>query len=254
MNTFTYEKPLEWYIAKLDYLYENVEELPVIHLGKRCGADVLRIYSGKDGYKQIGHKSKRWEENYSLCCKRNHLVNQIEQLNNELVSIYHTTYGIERPKFKILKNTTSGINMKFYNSLINDACTYAKTHVYEFDGHNFRSRFELSIAEVIKDLQIDYKYDSGIQLPNKTVFPDFAFGFPEFNRCIILEALGRLDDHKYTNDNIEKIRDYCNGGFILDEDLFTLGSSEKAMPNKTKIRHKIISIIGTLCSTYVIPI
>ena len=254
MNTCTYEKPIEWYIAKLDYLYNLVSTLPDIRLGQRYDADVLRIHSSPREFKIITRASKSWDTSYSMYKERTLLTNQLSSLSQELHTIYHTSYEKERHNYRIIKNTNSRFDMTFYNQLTNDACTFPKTHSYEFDGHNFRSRFEMATAQEIKNLHLDYKYDSGIQISTRTIYPDFALPFPEFNRCVLLEDLGRLDDIKYINDNLEKFRDYFSNGILLDTDLYTLTASEKSMPNNLQIRSKLISIINNLCAQYVIPI
>ena len=146
------------------------------------------------------------------------------------------------------------MNMDFFNRLVDDECPYPKNVEYEFDGHCFRSRFEMAIAQVIKDLGLLYKYDSGLQVGTRVLYPDFTLGFPEFDFCIFLEALGRLDNPKYVNDSVEKIRDYSNSGFVLDLDYALIGASEKNMPNNLKIRMKIIEVVGALCAIYVIPV
>lgn len=254
MNTYTYEKPIEWYIAKLDYLYNSISTLPDIRLGQRYNADVLRIHSSPRKFQIITRASKKWNETYNLCLKRTSLTTQFTSLSQELHAIYHTSYEKERHNYRIIKNTTNRFDMTFYNQLTNNACTFPKTHSYEFDGHNFRSRFEMATAQEIKNLHLDYKYDSGIQISTRTIYPDFALPFPEFNRFVILEDLGRLDDPIYINDNLEKLRDYFNNGILLDTDLYTLTGSEKSMPNNLQIRSKLISIINNLCAQYVIPI
>lgn len=254
MNTFTYEKPIEWYIARLSYLHESISELPDIRLGRRYNADVLRVHSTPRKFYSTSKSSKNWDSVHALYVKKVELQNQISLLTSELKSIYHTTYEKERPRFKILRNETSNFDMNFYGQLVDEACTFPKSNQLEFDSHNFRSRFEMNVAQELKALGIAYKYDSGIQLTNRTIYPDFALAFPEFNRCAFFEIMGLLNDPKYVNDNIEKLRDYSNNGIILDNDVFTLGSTGTSMPNTTRIRQKIVSIIGAMCAMYVIPI
>lgn len=252
MNTYTYEKPLEWYIAKLSYLYEVISKLPDIRLGQRYDADILRIYSGPYKYRVITKNSKEWNSFYSIFIDRNSLQHQISILSQQLQSIYHTTYEKERMKFKILTNNNSPLSMNFYDSLIDDECTFPKTNQYEFDGHNFRSRFEMMAAQEIKSLQIPYKYDCGIQLSNRSLYPDFALGFPEFNRCVLFELLGSMDNPKYVNDSVEKLRDYSNNRILLESDCFLLCGTDRTMPCGPQIRIKLINIISALCSLYVI--
>lgn len=254
MNTLTYQKPLEWYIAKIDYLYSGLSECPDIRMGQHSNHPVLRLRNENGKNIEISQASKLWDHYYQLTIQRDSLITSIKALENELFAIYHTTYEKERPRFKILRNETTNFDIDFYNHLLDEACTFPKSNQLVFDGHNFRSRFEMTVAQEIKALGIAYKYDSGVQLSNRTIYPDFALAFPEFNRCIFFEIFGLLNDPKYVNDNIEKIRDYSNNGLILDNDIFTLGSSGNSMPNNARIRQKIVSIIGALCAMYVIPI
>lgn len=254
MNTLIYQKPLEWYIAKINYLYTGLSKCPDIRMGQHSSHSVLRLLNENGKRIEISQASKLWKHYYPLAIQSNALKTSIKELESELKSIYHTTYEKERPRFKILRNEASNFDMNFYGQLVDEACTFPKSNQLEFDGHNFRSRFEMNVAQELKALGIAYKYDSGIQLTNRTIYPDFALAFPEFNRCAFFEILGLLNDPKYVNDNIEKLRDYSNNGIILDNDVFTLGSTGTSMPNTTRIRQKIVSIIGAMCAMYVIPI
>lgn len=254
MTTTTYELPLEWYIARLDYLYQEFTKIPDIRVGRVYDVSVFRIYDSNEKVRQRNERSKDWDACRYLYEQRRILKERISSLEERIENIYHVSYNSERPKFKILKNTTARMNMDFFNTLVDDECPYPKNFEYEFDGHCFRSRFELAIAQVIKDLGIGYKYDSGFQIGNRVLYPDFTLAFPEFNCCNFLEALGRLDSPKYVNDSVEKIRDYSNNGFILDLDYFLIGAGEKTMPNNLKIRMKLVELVGSLCATYVISV
>ena len=253
MNTYTLEKPIEWYAARLDYLYESVNKLPDIRLGKRNDRRTLRIFSSPHKYRQIGEKSKQWNIFFPIYEQRQILISKINVLRKELSEIYNTTYEDIRNQFKVQKNTTNMLNMNYYNNLIDNECSFTKHNNYEYDGHNFRSRFEMSVAREINNLGLEYKYDCGIHLSNKTLFMDFAIPFPEYDECEVIELFGCFDDTKYINDAAEKIKDYSNCGILLGSNFFALAATENSMPNGVQIRQLLVQVITAVSIRYSIP-
>lgn len=246
--------PIEWYIAKIDYYEKHLSNLNDIRIGKHSGATVLRVYSDKTKFKEYSKKSPDWSRIQTEFRHQQVVLNEINKLKSELKSIYHISYENERHKYRIIKDTNSKLNMDFYNQLIDNECRYDNEYNYNLDGHKFRSRFEYSVAQEIKDIRLNYKYDCGIHLYTKKAFVDFTFAFPEFNRCLFLEIMGMLNVPEYAERAANKIKNYSLSGYYPGKDLFIIGSDDKSMPSNDTIRLTIINAIRTLCSLYVVKI
>lgn len=254
MENIINQLPIEWYIAKIKYLRELIDCIPTIKNGIHSGKPVLRIRrkSNVSKYSEVTRNSKHWDETYSLYQQQLRIKLQLETLKKELKSIYNTTFEREEGKYIIRKDTNSKLNMDFFRQLKDNECTFENKYKYELDDHNFRSRFEMTTAGIIKDLHINYKYDSGIHLYLSKDFTDFVLAFPEFNRCVFYEIMGMLDNINYAERNSKKLENYSLSGYYLGQDVFILGSGENSMPNDEIIKQSIINIVNHLCTKYVI--
>lgn len=243
--------PLKWYIARLDCLYGWIGNLPEVRLGKSQGKETLRVYNGPYKRKEVRSTSKDWDRTYSVYKRRLLLKTQIEILNKELEDIYHTTYELERPKYQIQINADSKLNASFFNQLKDNDCSFANEHNYEFDGHNFRSRLEMIVAQKLKEMHVIYKYDCGINLYTKKCYGDMFLYFPEFNRCVCLEIMGKMDSADYVSRATEKFSDYSNAGYLIGRDWFILASTNHTIPTNDLIELTIANIVQILCAEYV---
>lgn len=243
--------PKEWYVVKISYLNEVLKGIPDIRLGVHNGKEVLRVHSSTKKYVEVGKDSKKWDEYYGYYKNKSVLQNQLQTLNSELQSIYKTTYNLEKSKYEIEKNTSSKMNVEFFDMLKDNECGYANDSSYQFDGHNFRSRFEMAVAQIASDLHMTYKYDCGISLYTKKCYGDLFLVFPEFNRCVCIEIMGSMDNAEYVKRCSVKFFDYSQAGYILGEDWFILASNSYSMPNNDVIEQLLINIVWVLCAKYV---
>lgn len=252
INTYNNHLPLQWYVARISYLESVLNAIPVIRTGKARGITVLRVYhrENKNKYKEVSPKSKHWNQTYKAFSQREIIQEQIHTLKSEIKSYYHTTYAKERVHWEIMPNQNNKLNNEFFNQLKDEECSFEKTTKYEFDGHTFRSRFEMSIASTISNFHINYKYDAGVHLNTQKDYPDFTLSFPEFNRCVFLEAMGALNIPKYIEKNSAKLQEYSFAGYIMGSDWFITGATEHIMPNPMEIETLIIHIVSLLCAKY----
>lgn len=243
--------PKEWYVSKLSYLGGVLETFHNIKLGNRKGKNVLRIYSNSKNFREVSTRSKKWDESYKLYQRRLAIEDEIKKLRRELQETYGTSYEKEKSRYKVTKNRVSKLNMDFFRQLKDDECAFANESIYQFEGHNFRSRFEMTVAQVASELHMRYKYDCGINLYTKKCYSDLVFAFPEFDRCVCLEIMGLLDNIDYVKGSASKFFDYSMAGFVLGREWFILGADSRSMPNDDVIAEFLVSIVAMLCAEHV---
>lgn len=235
----------------MNFISEVISELPDIRLGRNKNQEVLRNHSQPHRYKEMRKSNKGWKESYEIYKKRILFQEQFNVLKKALSDIYDTTYEEERVKYKIEKDNDSKLNEVFFNQLKDNECSFENEYDYKFDGHNFRSRLEMIVAQKLKEMHMIYKYDCGINLYTKKCYGDMFIYFPEFNRCVCLEIMGSMDSADYISRASNKFFDYSNAGYLIGEDWFILSSTSHSMPNNATIEQAIINIVSVLCAKYV---
>lgn len=253
MNTSNIILPIQWFIARISYLEQRLSSYALIRTGYHNKKPVVRVYSSgsSNKYKEVSNNSNQYESLYLMYKERLKLENEIATLKKKLSNYYGKTYANERSNWIVTPNTDNKLNMNFYNQLKESECSFGKETVYISNGRNFRSRLELVVAECIELQGIEYKYDSGVHLYSKKLFPDFVLVFPEFNRCVFLEIMGMLNDSTYVHDCAIKITEYSLAGYHLGIDLHILGSNRFTIPNLDLINTVIVNIVNTLCAQYI---
>lgn len=240
-----------WYIVRLNFLCDELVRLPVIVKGKHGKNIVLRVYSAQKKYVEVSEKSKKWAESFRIYQIRQFLEAEIETLRNELYDVYGITYEKEKSKYVITKNIESKLNSEFFNHLKDNDCTYPNENDYVFEGHRFRSRLEMVVAQVASDMHLTYKYDCGINLYTKKCYGDFFFAFPEFNRCACLEIMGSLDNPDYIKGSANKFFEYSMAGYLYGVDWFTIGATSTTMPTMRQIKEALAHMVNALSALYV---
>ena len=82
-----------------------------------------------------------------------------------------------------------------------------------------RSKSEVLIADALYELRIRFKYENGLWLGSKKIYPDFEIVHPVDNRLIWWENFGMMDDPIYVESTMKKIDDYRENGIILGDNL-----------------------------------
>lgn len=224
-----------WYTARIEYLEEELKKLPNVHYGNHRGIKVLRCYDS-DMTKEISETDKDWKTYAEIADKAACIKSDILHLRKTFKYRWSATIEPLTPLVITNKKKKGFLTMDLWNSLVSDSNTYENSHNYEYDGHCFRSRIEMNVAQVADEMHLKYKYDCMMRLGDRTVSPDFVFAFPEFNCCVVLEIFGMMDKDSYLDDNMLKYRSYNLAGFREGRDFFVIGSDGGYLPNKDEIR------------------
>ena len=112
--------------------------------------------------------------------------------------------------------------------------------VYEtLRGERVRSKSEQIIADRLYLAGVPYKYECPLKVGNKIYHPDFTILRRSDRKEIYLEHCGKLDDPKYTKDNLPRINEYILNGFGLGDKLF-LSFESSTVPLDVRVIDKMI--------------
>lgn len=93
-------------------------------------------------------------------------------------------------------------------------------------GEKVRSKSEANIANVLFESGIPYRYECVLMLDGKTIHPDFTIKWNSAS-LIIWEHFGMMDDPKYVQKTINKLRTYFKNGYLPGVNLIMTFESGK---------------------------
>ncbi len=245
----TIHLPKRWYIAEINHLQKQLDSLPLVKTGAQRGKRIVRIYKS-EGYKVITAGRPDYAEYEAIAQKRLLLSNKLQILKKEWRQFFKTSFEVESSKYVVCPNKKSVYNSECWDKLIDDECTAENDKHYEFDGHDFRSRLEQFVAQAVKELHLEYKYDSGLKLGTSKVFTDFAFNFEVFNCTTFCECLGMLDSKDYVISTNKKLSVYFFNNIYINRELFIISGDSKYIPTAEEIKLDLVFMVEMLCARY----
>ena len=214
-------------MLNLSYIHDPKVFTPTIKLAKRVrrntSTPVIRVYidetkGTRNEYLLTSPKSEKWKSLLEEQVRRSDIENHLE-FRSELEKV-------DSPcKTPILTKQTS-YSRKVFDSLTekNDP-DIKKEHV--FDGHRFRSKSEMLIAQLLKSLGLEYKYDVVVSFDNEVFYIDFAIYCHETGRFFFMEHFGDMGSERYRLRTFHKITVYTEHGLIEGSDiLYTYENNE----------------------------
>jgi len=116
----------------------------------------------------------------------------------------------------------------------NDATEY-----YTDNGERVRSKSEILIANILKSLDIPYKYECPIKLGKITMYPDFTILDVKERREKYLEHFGMMGDIDYVNNMMLKIATYEQNNIFIGDRLICTFESAKRPLNISALKNKL---------------
>ncbi len=86
-------------------------------------------------------------------------------------------------------------------------------------GNIVRSKSEVLIDMALYKHKIPFRYESPLYLGDEVFYPDFTIRHPHTGKKLYWEHFGKMDDRKYADNAIAKLRFYVEHGIILGEQL-----------------------------------
>lgn len=105
-------------------------------------------------------------------------------------------------------------------------------------GNLFRSKSEASMADLFDSYNLTYVYERAVflEIPGKTIYPDFTIYMPHTGRVITWEHFGMADNKEYVANMIYQINLFIKNGFRLGVDFFfTIESHDTPLDRSTVI-------------------
>lgn len=141
---------------------------------------------------------------------------KIKSEYDELLSMWRSRYVFAPPrvKFPIIQfSDPHKMNNEYFNSKQDNCGVYKSKNPTISDHGDLKSKNELIAGELLKAMDIPYKYETELHLysTDETIDPDYLVNFYEIDRCAYVEILGMSEKIGYSMRTANKIT-----GFSLD--------------------------------------
>lgn len=117
------------------------------------------------------------------------------------------------------------------------------TEYYTDKGERVRSKSEIIIANMLKVLNIPYKYERPLKLGNIIVYPDFTILDVKERREKYLEHFGMMGDLEYVNNMMLKITTYEQNNILIGDRLICTFESAKRPLNISVLKNKLSMLL-----------
>ena len=233
----------EYLNVRFHYCNKRLEKLPKVSKGIHKGNPVLRIKqrtaSGSYNVKEIKATSKKAVALNEIVLLRKRLTEEINTLKR--------TKGVDpRISSSMVISSNNHMNGEFFKTLAAESNSRSFKSNYYHKGIQMRSRAELLVAEVLDELNMQYKYEPAIEFNGTVYNPDFIVYIEAIDSCFIIEVLGMTDSQDYWYKNISKFTDYARSGLLINGELLLIAGTESHIPDTDDIHNSIVGMINLL--------
>lgn len=97
---------------------------------------------------------------------------------------------------------------------------FEETEYYTEKRERVRSKTERDIGNLLAANDIEYKFEAGLRLDGRMIYPDFTILSRQSRKEVYLEHFGMMDDMNYVDKSVKKIELYEKNGIFLNDRLF----------------------------------
>ena len=231
----------EYLNLRFSYCNKKLAGLPRVFRGVHRGEAVLRIrQQSKDGrfmVKEILATSKK-------AAALNEIDLLRKRLTEEIKTLKHTNGVDPRISSGMRVAKSNNMNGDFFKRLTAESNSRSINSNYFHRGIQMRSRAELLVAEVLDELNLQYKYEPAIEFNGTVYNPDFIVYIEAIDCCFIIEVLGMTDSLDYWHKNASKFADYASAGLLINDDLLLIAGTESHIPDTDDIYNSIVGMIN----------
>ncbi len=235
----------------------QLHEMPDISFGRhrRNGKQELIIRyrtqaNGKPKPAEITSASPRWSELFPIAQKRAILTDSLTTLKAERSAIFDSLNNRQTMPTSLAPSllTASSSSQRSEYSYevwcsLQEANEKNIRNGYAHGRHLFRSKSELLIAQLLEELNLEYKYEVMLTIGGKPRWPDFTVYCPEIGRFFFIEHLGRMDKPTYREDNMEKMEAYEKNRIRNGIDIIYTVEFGEGYFNLDSVYSKIVGLI-----------
>ncbi len=91
---------------------------------------------------------------------------------------------------------------------------------YTMKGERVRSKSEVIIADRLFAKGIPYKYECPLKIGQEIIHPDFTILRMSDRKILYHEHCGKMGDHDYVENMIDRVNNYGRAGIYIGKDLF----------------------------------
>lgn len=241
----------EFLMYRINYYTNELNKLPkgkFVH-NKQRNKKAVVLYATENG-KRIHNEhyvdSKQGIINSSLLVKRQKIEQNRDKYSSalphsaklDISNISNLPYRITQLPSSLFEFSRKNVVPEYEKSEERYSCVY--------NGIKMTSRAEVTIAEVLSSLDLEFLYEPKVHIGAKYFVPDFLVNVPELDCCFFIEYLGMLSNDEYANKNFDKIRLYQANGISTDSALLVIWDNGKSMTDPTKVRLQIEEMINYL--------
>lgn len=198
--------PMKVHAVKLEYRRLALEKMPHGYFSDWRGKKTVFITYDPEMPKANTRRARR----LSLFSKRGKLysekINEYLHLKAEydsLLTSWKAMYSFAPPRVKFPIKQFSDphkMNNEFFEQAADRCGSYVPDNPTVSDHGDLKSKNELMGADLLKLMDIPFKYETEVYLPavDETINPDYLVNFYEIDRCAYLEILGMNDKVDYT--------------------------------------------------------
>ncbi len=210
---------------RLHLLYKERDRIPEVHYGHRLKngnkIQVVRIYphdpscSKKKMQYDVG--TPQADALVKAAGRREEIQNEISRLRFRGELDYDSPHAwlheyMDSSYREPIKSEGFDFSREAFDKLV-EKNDQGFSKVYPFDGRLFRSKSEMITAQLLRSLDLDYKYEVEVHIGNHMYYVDFAVYCKETGRYFFIEHFGMMDDESYRIKTWGKISTYLTNGF-----------------------------------------
>lgn len=205
--------PMKVHAVKLEYRRQLLEKMPHGYYRVINGRKNVVITYDPNNPKYNKQHPRTLFVSTNLGRKYCEIINNYLKIKSEydqLLQKWNKHYKSSPPKVKFpIKQfyDPNKMNNEYFNKQVYCTGSYVPDNPTVSDHGSLKSKNEQFGADILKQLDIPFKYETSIYLDaiEETINPDYLINFYEIDRCSYLEILGMSDKMKYSFTTTNKL-------------------------------------------------
>jgi len=215
--------------AKIAYFKFQYNKFPHGNPGKASNRDVIYVtYTPQEGHLDINHRKRfiidKNPDLYKLIKNGEKYKNAIDTTQLQLKK----TSDYEHIEMHMPIISSSRFNTRYFMEAAEYQNNFEYKNKYEYNGKVFRSKNEVTAAQLLDSMGIPYKVETSYtDYQGNTYYPDFLLLFEAVDRCVYWEIMGKCDDYQYLNRATGRIVAWIDDGLVCGVDfIFSMCKSD----------------------------
>ena len=169
---------------------------------------------------------------------------------DKLLLDWRSTYVFEPPMIRFpisLNYDPHRMDSRFFDNAVGNTNRLVNDNPVYSGDDTLRSKNEQIATDIFKDLDIPYKYEVGLDVPNPDgLVPDFLLSFYEIDRCVYAEICGMSDKYDYSQRTARKINFYSLNNYRPNREIIYCLMYDKSNFDKEYVTSQILGAYDTL--------